>query len=339
MVRGRILAGIGLGALVARALGCSLFVNLDGYVGESDAAQAASGDAQADGPGEGAVEAASGEAGTKRDAADAADGPIADAQQVDGSIADAAADGVADSGAVCDIGGMSYSAGTTNPGNACQLCHPGTSTTAWSNVADGTACGSAGACVAGTCGTCTTTSYEGPQAVASVALGSTAEWQCPGGSGTPCSGVQLYDYVHAIDGQTASADLSTGSKATSESIDATGFFTSAIVPAGSFIKGIEVQVYRYESGSCSVADSVVQLVKAGATFGSQNKATTACWPQTPPQAATYGCPTCAWGVAGGLSYADVTDSTFGVRLVAKDNAGLATTAYVDALVMAVTSCH
>ena len=52
----------------------------------------------------------------------------------------------------CEVGGMFYAAGTPNPGNACQTCQPGTSTSAFSNVADGTSCGSGQVCSNGTCG-------------------------------------------------------------------------------------------------------------------------------------------------------------------------------------------
>jgi hypothetical protein len=49
----------------------------------------------------------------------------------------------------CFIDGVAYAAGTANPGNACQVCAPGTSITAWSSQAD--ACGTGQACVSGTC--------------------------------------------------------------------------------------------------------------------------------------------------------------------------------------------
>jgi len=73
-------------------------------------------------------------------------------------------------GAQCEIGGVFYGSGTINPANACQACAPATSTTAWSNVTDGTtcndgnACTSSDVCTAGTCAgtafTCTPTSCQ-----------------------------------------------------------------------------------------------------------------------------------------------------------------------------------
>jgi MYXO-CTERM domain-containing protein len=62
----------------------------------------------------------------------------------------------------CFIAGTLYPAGTVNPGNACQLCTPASSTTTWSNEANGTSCStgnkcnSAEVCTAGVCGGGTT---------------------------------------------------------------------------------------------------------------------------------------------------------------------------------------
>jgi sulfatase modifying factor 1 len=55
-------------------------------------------------------------------------------------------------GTQCDIGDAGVVAsGAANPGNACQSCQPGTSTSAWSNVANGTSCGAGDVCNAGGC--------------------------------------------------------------------------------------------------------------------------------------------------------------------------------------------
>jgi MYXO-CTERM domain-containing protein len=66
----------------------------------------------------------------------------------------------------CIIGGACVASGALNPANACQSCQPGASTTAYSNVSDGTTCDDgnqcdlndtcvAGACVAGSHVVCT----------------------------------------------------------------------------------------------------------------------------------------------------------------------------------------
>ena len=53
----------------------------------------------------------------------------------------------------CEIGGVYYMANAVNPNNVCQSCQPGTSTSAWSNLTDGTACGGVQICGGGQCGT------------------------------------------------------------------------------------------------------------------------------------------------------------------------------------------
>ncbi len=51
----------------------------------------------------------------------------------------------------CIIAGTPYYSGNLNPAIACQSCQPASSTTAWSNVADGTSCGSGEVCSGGSC--------------------------------------------------------------------------------------------------------------------------------------------------------------------------------------------
>ncbi|MFZ5441257.1 MAG: hypothetical protein ACOZQL_14710 [Myxococcota bacterium] len=51
----------------------------------------------------------------------------------------------------CRIGSQSSAAGAGNPMNVCEVCNPTVSTTAWTAVAGGTACGSGMVCSAGVC--------------------------------------------------------------------------------------------------------------------------------------------------------------------------------------------
>ncbi|HUB08746.1 MAG TPA: hypothetical protein VMB50_17190 [Myxococcales bacterium] len=51
----------------------------------------------------------------------------------------------------CDIGGTIFSSGNVNPGNGCQECLPGQSTSGWSNEPDGLACSTGEVCAGGTC--------------------------------------------------------------------------------------------------------------------------------------------------------------------------------------------
>ncbi len=54
-------------------------------------------------------------------------------------------------GTQCEITGMVYASAAANPLNSCQSCQPGTSTTAWSSVADGTSCAPGEVCSAASC--------------------------------------------------------------------------------------------------------------------------------------------------------------------------------------------
>jgi hypothetical protein len=54
-------------------------------------------------------------------------------------------------GSGCSIGGTVYAAGAVNPSDACQTCVTATITTAWTNLANGTSCGTSEVCSAGSC--------------------------------------------------------------------------------------------------------------------------------------------------------------------------------------------
>jgi hypothetical protein len=204
--------------------------------------------------------------------------------------------------------------------------------------ANGNPCGDGGVCVGGKCGTCTTTKYEPPQAAAAF-FSSNAPWFCNGNTNVACSGTPLLDAVKATDMNEAESQLGSGSQALTQSIDATGFFSvsPSPVPSGSLIQGVQVRVYKWASGTQLVFDSVVQLVSMGSAVGTNMPTTTTAWPAL-EDVTSYGCATCTWSVAGGLTSAEVTDSSFGVRVIAK-NTSSAPTAYVDSIAMAITYCH
>jgi hypothetical protein len=64
----------------------------------------------------------------------------------------------------CLIGGIFFAADTVNPGNACQVCNPIASTSAWSNRANGTGCNDGNSCTWGdhcTSGVCGGTALTG----------------------------------------------------------------------------------------------------------------------------------------------------------------------------------
>jgi hypothetical protein len=202
---------------------------------------------------------------------------------------------------------------------------------------DGTSCGDGGVCVGGKCGSCTT-KFEPPQA-AEPMFPSNAAWFCNGNTNVACSGTPLLDAVLAKDGNEAESQLGSGSQAFTQSIDATGFFSgSTSIPSGSLIQGIQVRIYKWASGTQLVFDSVVQLINGGTgTIGTNMAMTGTAWPAT-DDVTNYGCANCTWSVAGGLTYADVTAQSFGVRVIAK-NTSSTPTAYVDSIAMGITYCH
>jgi hypothetical protein len=51
----------------------------------------------------------------------------------------------------CTVGTSTVASGSLNPGNPCQLCEPGLTTTAWSGAVDGTSCAPGGACTSAVC--------------------------------------------------------------------------------------------------------------------------------------------------------------------------------------------
>lgn len=51
----------------------------------------------------------------------------------------------------CEIGSAYYAPSAASPTNGCESCQPGVTTSAWSNLADGTVCGGGGICHTGAC--------------------------------------------------------------------------------------------------------------------------------------------------------------------------------------------
>ncbi len=54
-------------------------------------------------------------------------------------------------GSQCVIGGIAYPSGQIDPGNSCQACMPGTSTSSWTASPNGTSCGAEQVCDLGSC--------------------------------------------------------------------------------------------------------------------------------------------------------------------------------------------
>ncbi len=94
---------------------------------------------------------------------------------------DAAPEASTDGGSECHIGGVVYANGAGNPVSACQACDPTQSSTAWSDVTEGTTCGSGVICCGSSCveigvdvnhcGGCGHACSDGP-------MPSCSEWAC-----------------------------------------------------------------------------------------------------------------------------------------------------------------
>ncbi len=98
------------------------------------------------------------------------------------------------------------------------------------------------------------------------------------------------------------------------------------VPAGATIDGVEADVERKASSYGVIKDSVIQLVVANNTTGS-NKASSGVWPLVKAYT-TYGGPSDNWGAT--LTATDVNDTAFGVAIkVVNTDASVTRTAYID----------
>ncbi len=96
-------------------------------------------------------------------------------------------------GTQCEITGMVYASAAANPLNSCQSCQPGTSTTAWSSVADGTSCAPGEVCSAASCmsgcyiaGTFYASAAANPADACESCEPSTSTTEWTGENGTTC---------------------------------------------------------------------------------------------------------------------------------------------------------
>jgi hypothetical protein len=139
-VRGwRLLQGLLIGVSPWVLAGCPLLLGIDESYSTGDA---------------GAQGADATHTDARRADASRADAPRADAPRTDSAHADVGrghGDGGSEEASLgpCSIAGTTYAAGATNPANACQICQPSVSTTAW-QAATG-ACGAGEVCMGTTC--------------------------------------------------------------------------------------------------------------------------------------------------------------------------------------------
>jgi hypothetical protein len=98
------------------------------------------------------------------------------------------------------------------------------------------------------------------------------------------------------------------------------------VPSGSTINGIEVSVIMRKSGTGTLKDSKVMLLKAGAETGITRARASANWPSV-ATTVTYGTSTDLWGAT--LAGTDILNTGFGVRIVARNQGGRDVQAEID----------
>lgn len=118
---------------------------------------------------------------------------------------------------------------------------------------------------------------------------------------------------------------------TSRELQATGF--GFALTGCSSVDGIKVEIERKKQSLAGIIqDASVYLLIASADAGT-NKASATTWPNTDTYFA-YGSASDVWGAAP--TCAQVTASTFGVGIAAKETAGVLTTAYIDHIRVTVT---
>lgn len=157
------------------------------------------------------------------------------------------------------------------------------------------------------------TAYKSPGTAASVDRDGNAAWSNP-------------DNAKTDNAAYASSDIWQSSY--SDWLRLTNYgFTSADIPVGATIDGIEVSVQRKGEAADKIKDSAFYLRKTSGQTGN-NKASATYWATT-EETAVYGGASDMWGTA--LTQADIVSSDFGIDLSAA-NSGLALReAYIDVI--------
>jgi hypothetical protein len=149
-----------------------------------------------------------------------------------------------------------------------------------------------------------------PRASSPVAQTST---RYPGTVSAPALGGDTWNDVTnmaADDNALATCDVS--SSGNSDIVTLTNFGFS--IPVGATVNGITVEIERKASSGAQCRDTVVRLMKSGAT--GSNKAVASNWP-TSLTVATYGGAADLWTLT--LTPAEVNDSAFGLDFRVADN--------------------
>ncbi len=189
-------------------------------------------------------------------------------------------------GSGCVVGGISYPAGGANPANACQLCDPSQSTTAWSNSVPGTACGTGAVCTSGTCAAgCFIQGTFYPENAANPTNGcqlcvpgaTTSQWtSCPGGGicqngscsvGCTIAGTTVSAGAKNPQDACQSCDPSQSTTSWTSAQDGTSCGAGEICSAGSCASGCFVGGSFYASGATNPSNGCELCQPAQSTTG------------------------------------------------------------------------
>jgi hypothetical protein len=138
--------------------------------------------------------------------------------------------------------------------------------------------------------------------------------------------------IQSVNGAYATS-LITGSNKPTYNLDAKnwGFQNTDIslpnyVPSGATINGVEVSVIMRKTGTGTLKDNTVMLLKAGAVTGISRARTSTNWSSV-ATTVTYGTSTDLWGAT--LAGTDILNTGFGVRIVARNQGGRDVQAEID----------
>jgi FG-GAP-like repeat/FG-GAP repeat len=144
----------------------------------------------------------------------------------------------------CTINGMPYAPGEVNPANACQVCTTATSTTAWSDVSDGTACSDGHVCTVGDAcqsGTC----VGGPISPSCTPV--TVTIQRAGTSGTVFDAAIDAELPATNNGASASIPVGLAGGNAGKYRATLMSFDLGVIPAGAFVQSATATLYTYQS--------------------------------------------------------------------------------------------
>lgn len=150
----------------------------------------------------------------------------------------------------------------------------------------------------------------------------------PAGAG---SGFSWTNPNGIISSDNSRASFSMGAGATSHPLRATAF--GFLIPMGSTILGITVDVERSRNATCQISNSKLKLLQAGIPSGTAKNDSTD-WPPSNDATVSYGGSSDLWD--GAWTPDDINDANFGVQLIVTAGVGSILTARVDFIQITIT---